>query len=165
MFVFLLVHHRCKSPCCISTIRRLGGFTAAHVADRKCIFLSALVAIFLSERGNDSNKSKAGNMKHRHMSCRAYYVFNDSSLMANLADGMEREVKRTVEIHYRQGKKKPREGVGSGWVKTTYKEQHWLAAARPRPFWAQRERGLAIYRDATVRSDLISRRPLQSRRL
>lgn len=45
-------------------------------------------------------------MKHRRMSRRAYYVFNDSSIMANLANGMEREVKRTMEVHYRQGKKK-----------------------------------------------------------
>lgn len=55
-------------------------------------------------------------MKHRHMSCRAYYVFNDGSLMANLADGMEGEVKRTMEIHYRQGEKKKKKSTSKEWV-------------------------------------------------
>lgn len=74
LFAFYLVHQKCASPCCVSMNQRLRGIIAAHihggghVADRKCVFLSALLAIFLSEHGNDRNKSKAGNMKHRHIS-------------------------------------------------------------------------------------------------
>lgn len=60
-----------------------------HAGDRKCLFLSMPWAIFLLEHENDSNKSKARNVKHRHKSCGADYERNDSSLMANLADGME----------------------------------------------------------------------------
>lgn len=55
LFAFYLVHQKCASPRCVSMNQRLRGIIAAHVqvADRKCVFLSALLAIFLSEHGND----------------------------------------------------------------------------------------------------------------